>query len=85
MKCRNCGGRTRVVHTEQRADGAHRWLRCHECELLQRTLETHFQVTVLDNCNIEKLRKEAANGISRLELMNRYAISYGYLQRILSR
>lgn len=41
MRCRSCGGRTRVVHTQQKDDGAHRWLRCLECEALTRTLETY--------------------------------------------
>ena len=85
MKCQHCGGRTRVVHTEQRPDGAHRWLRCLECDELQRTVEKYLQLKVLHERDIKRLRTEAANGISNLELMNRYAISYGYLQRILSR
>lgn len=85
MKCQHCGGRTRVVHTQQKPDGAHRWLRCLECDALQRTVERYLEIRLLPDCEIKQLRKEAANGISNLELMNRYAISYGYLQRILSR
>ena len=85
MKCQHCGGRTRVVHTQQKLDGAHRWLRCLQCEELQRTVERYLEIRVLADCEIKQLRTEAANGISNLELMNRYAISYGYLQRILSR
>lgn len=85
MRCQHCGGRTRVVHTQQKADGAHRWLRCLQCEELQRTVERYLEIRVLADCEIKQLRKEAANGISNLELMNRYTISYGYLQRILSR
>lgn len=84
MKCQFCGGRTRVVHTEQRRDGAHRWLRCHECDALQRTVETYLQVKVLPERDIKRLRTESAKGVSNFELMNRYSISYGYLQRILS-
>jgi hypothetical protein len=43
MRCRSCGSRTRVVHTERRLDGNHRWLRCLSCDALTRTLETYFQ------------------------------------------
>lgn len=40
--CRFCGGQTRVVHTEQRPEGAHRWLRCLDCDQTTRTLEEYF-------------------------------------------
>lgn len=41
MRCRHCGGVTRVVVTEHRDDGTHRWLRCLECAASTRTLETY--------------------------------------------
>jgi hypothetical protein len=40
--CRFCGGQTRVIHTEQRLEGAHRWLRCLDCDQSTRTLEEYF-------------------------------------------
>jgi hypothetical protein len=40
--CRFCGCQTRVVSTEQRAEGAHRWLRCLHCNQITRTLEEYF-------------------------------------------
>lgn len=48
MKCRQCGARTRVVHTQQKPDGAHRWLRCTACGDLTRTRETYFDTSPKD-------------------------------------
>jgi hypothetical protein len=45
MRCRHCGGRTRVVVTEHRDDGTHRWLRCLECDASTRTLEIYHRNT----------------------------------------
>lgn len=42
MRCRTCGSCTRVVNTEHRPDGTHRWLRCTNCSSLTRTLETYL-------------------------------------------
>jgi hypothetical protein len=42
MKCRYCQGVTRVVVTEHRDDGTHRWLRCQVCDQLTRTLEDYW-------------------------------------------
>lgn len=42
MLCPLCTSRARVVVTEQRTDGAHRWLRCLSCNHPFRTLETYF-------------------------------------------
>jgi hypothetical protein len=44
MDCPKCNGRTtlRVVVTEHRADGTHRWRRCISCQFAQRTLECLF-------------------------------------------
>ena len=39
MRCQHCTGKTRVVATEHREDGTHRWLRCHQCDALTRTIE----------------------------------------------
>lgn len=41
MRCRHCAGTTRVVVTEHRKDGTHRWLRCLNCGASTRTLETY--------------------------------------------
>ena len=41
MRCRECGGRTRVVHVTHRLDGTHRWLRCLVCKEPTRTIETY--------------------------------------------
>lgn len=41
MRCRECGGRTRVVHVTHRLDGTHRWLRCLVCKAPTRTIETY--------------------------------------------
>jgi hypothetical protein len=41
VKCRECGGRTRVVHVTHRLDGTHRWLRCLVCKEPTRTIETY--------------------------------------------
>lgn len=41
MKCRYCSGTTRVVATEHRADGTHRWLRCLKCDGSTRTIERY--------------------------------------------
>ena len=42
MNCHKCHARTRVVHREERSDGAHRWRRCVSCDSLQRTIERPF-------------------------------------------
>lgn len=42
MLCCTCGARTRVVHTQHKPEGTHRWLRCLECGGLSRTLETYL-------------------------------------------
>jgi hypothetical protein len=42
MRCSACGSRTRVIHTEHRETGTHRWLRCNSCNSLTRTLETYL-------------------------------------------
>lgn len=39
MRCSQCPGKTRVVATEHREDGTHRWLRCLQCDALTRTVE----------------------------------------------
>lgn len=43
MRCRSCNGITRVVGTEHRDDGTHRWLRCLECGDLTRTIERYYK------------------------------------------
>ena len=40
--CRECGGRTGVVHVTHRLDGTHRWLRCLVCGKSTRTIETYL-------------------------------------------
>jgi AraC-like DNA-binding protein len=40
--CRFCDGETRVVNTEQRTEGRHRWARCLDCGQITRTLEEYF-------------------------------------------
>ena len=44
MDCPKCNGHTtlRVVVTEHRADGTHRWRRCISCKFAQRTLERPY-------------------------------------------
>ena len=42
MHCQHCTGKTRVVVTEHRKDGTHRWLRCHQCDALSRTIERYL-------------------------------------------
>jgi hypothetical protein len=42
MRCSQCPGKTRVVVTEQRKDGTHRWLRCLQCDALTRTIERYL-------------------------------------------
>jgi hypothetical protein len=44
MDCPQCGGRNtlRVVVTEHRANGTHRWRRCISCDFPQRTLERPY-------------------------------------------
>lgn len=42
MRCNSCGGETRVVNTEHRPDGTHRWLRCQHCDAMTRTLEKYL-------------------------------------------
>ncbi len=39
MRCQHCGKTTRVIHTEQREDGTHRWMRCLSCHRPTRSLE----------------------------------------------
>ena len=43
MRCRECAGRTRVVHVTSRLDGTHRWLRCLVCGESTRTIETYLK------------------------------------------
>lgn len=42
MHCQHCNGKTRVVVTEHRKDGTHRWLRCSGCDALTRTIERYL-------------------------------------------
>jgi hypothetical protein len=42
MRCNSCGSLTRVINTEHRDDGTHRWIRCTSCRSLLRTLETYI-------------------------------------------
>lgn len=46
MRCCTCGARTRVVHTQRKSEGTHRWLRCLECGGLTRTLETYLDANI---------------------------------------
>ena len=42
MRCRHCNGKTYVVHSAQRGDERHRWLRCYRCCESTRTVETYL-------------------------------------------
>lgn len=41
MRCRHCGGETRVVCTERHAAETKRWMRCLVCRQITRTLEIY--------------------------------------------
>ena len=43
MRCRACGGVTRVINTEHRYDQTFRWLRCLACGVRTRTVETYYE------------------------------------------
>lgn len=42
MRCRYCGGATRVVTTVSEDERTMRWLRCLECEKSMRTIEEYY-------------------------------------------
>ncbi len=42
LRCRQCGGRTRVVATEHKLEVTHRWLRCLVCGEQTRTIEQYL-------------------------------------------
>jgi hypothetical protein len=99
MHCRHCGARTRVVVTEHRADGTHRWLRCLVCERSLRTRETFFNpmkstyrasgsrngASVLTEADVVRLRNLAASGIPQKNLAKEYGIAVGTVSRIVTR
>jgi len=42
VRCRECGGVTRVVNTEHRFEETFRWLRCTACQQRTRTVERYY-------------------------------------------
>lgn len=93
MHCRYCGSRTRVVVTEQRLDGAHRWLRCLECEASMRTLETFYEpperagsgAAVLTDDDVLRLRALADSGVPQWEIATEYGVHPLTVHRIIHR
>lgn len=91
MKCLQCGARTRVVHTQQKPDGAHRWLRCTACGAATRTLETYFNpepipsAAVLTPEDVQRLRASAASGTNQSDLAFEYSLTRETVNRIANR
>lgn len=82
MHCCYCGSRTRVVVTEQRPDGAHRWLRCLSCDASMRTLESFYEpperansgTAVFTADDIRRLRARAAAGTTYAEIATEFGV-----------
>lgn len=91
LNCPNCGGKSRVIHKQQKDDGAHRWLRCNDCNHGFRTLENYFTPSsihpnaVLTHDDVRRLREKAASGTLQIDLAEEYGISLRTVSRIVNR
>ena len=63
MRCQHCTGKTRVVATEHREDGTHRWLRCHQCDALTRTIDEEAELVAFDRDALATATAAASEGL----------------------
>lgn len=93
MRCRYCDSRTRVVVTEHRPDGSHRWLRCLKCGASMRTLETLYQPpervgrgpSFLTSEDVRRIRSRAAAGVPQQILAAEYDLHRNTISLIIHR
>jgi transcriptional regulator NrdR family protein len=88
----------KVINTEHRADGTHRWYRCPDCSSRIRTLEKIVTTpptraplrgksnpaAVLTDEKVRRLRQQQRNGADLAMLAAEYGISLSHVARIVN-
>ena len=88
----------KVINTEHRADGTHRWYRCPDCSSRIRTLEKIVTAppartllrgksnpaAVLTDEKVHRLRQQRRNGADLAMLAAEYDISLSHVARIVN-